>query len=56
MEECLVGLGDEIYLPYLDDNLVPSQTFEQHLNNLRKVLWRYCHGSFPSFILPLMRN
>lgn len=41
MEECLVGLRDEIWLPYFDHNLVHSQTFEGHLNDLRKVLHRY---------------
>lgn len=40
MEECLVGLHNEC-LPYLDDNLVHSQTFEDHVNDLRQVLWHY---------------
>ncbi|KAK7878976.1 hypothetical protein WMY93_034190 [Mugilogobius chulae] len=45
MEECLVGLRDEICLPYLDDNLVHSKTFNDHLNDLKSVLQRYeTHG------------
>lgn len=43
MEECLTGLRDEICLPYLDDNLVHSQTFEDHLNDLKRVLRGYQH-------------
>lgn len=41
MEECLTGLRDEICQPYLDDNLVHSHTFEGHLNDIWKVLYRY---------------
>lgn len=41
MEECLVGLRDDSCQPYLDDNLVHSHTFEDHLQNLRAVLRRY---------------
>lgn len=44
MEECLLGKY-EICLPYLDDNLVHSKTFEDHLDDLRSVLLRYkSHG------------
>ncbi|XP_039866235.1 uncharacterized protein LOC120720578 [Simochromis diagramma] len=41
MEECLAGLRDEISQPYLDDNLVHSRSFEDHLRDLREVLRRY---------------
>lgn len=41
MEELFVGLSDEICLPYLNDNLVHSQTFKDHLHPLRDVLRHY---------------
>lgn len=41
MEECLTGLRDETCQPYLDDNLVHSKTFDDHLQDMRAVLRRY---------------
>ena len=40
MEGCLEGLCDEICIPYLDDIIVFSKTFEDQVNNVRTVLQR----------------
>ena len=40
VENCLGDLRDEICIPYLDDIIVFSSTFEGHVNNLRKVFQR----------------
>lgn len=41
MENCLTGLRDIICLLYLDDNLVHSANFDEHLEHIRLVLQRY---------------
>lgn len=38
MERCLGDLRDEVSVPYLDDILVFSKDFEQHIENVWKVL------------------
>ena len=40
MEKCLEGYRDDFVIPYLDDLLVFSKSFTDHLDHLRKVLQR----------------
>ena len=44
-ENCLGNLGDEICVPYLDDIIVFSATFDDHLDQLRKVLRHFTEHS-----------
>ena len=40
MENCLGELRDTVCIPYLDDIIIFSTTFEEHIKNMRKVLRR----------------
>ena len=40
MEHCLDGLRDDICIPYLDDIIIFSKTFDKHVEHVRQVLRR----------------
>ena len=46
MERCLDGLRDDICIPYIDDIIVFSQTFDDHVGHIRKVLRRFREHGF----------
>ena len=53
MEHCLGDYRDNFSIPYLDDLLVFSKTFEEHLNHIKLVLQRLKkHGI--NFIIPYL--
>ena len=41
MEETLVDIRDKFAMPYLDDCIVYSNTFEEHLEHICQVLERF---------------
>lgn len=40
MEHCLEGLKDDICIPYLDDIIIFSKTFDEHIEHVRLVIQR----------------
>ena len=40
MEHCLDGLRDDICIPYLDDVIIFSKTFDKHVEHVCQVLLR----------------
>ena len=40
METCLEGIRDDFVVPYMDDLIIYSKTFEEHVENIQTVLQR----------------